>query len=48
MELCSPPALRVSMAEIVEAIRRQTGASKALVSYDPDPRLEARVIGSGA
>ena len=35
------PALRVSMAELVAAITRATGTDPGLITYQPDPVLEA-------
>lgn len=35
------PALRISMGDLAAEIARQCGVSAGLVSYDPDPRLEA-------
>jgi nucleoside-diphosphate-sugar epimerase len=35
------PALRVTMGALVAAIARATGADPALISYEPDPALEA-------
>ena len=35
------PALRLGMSEVVAALAEATGADPSLVSYDPDPALEA-------
>ena len=36
------PALRVTVAELVAAIARETGSPSALVTYAPDPAIEAQ------